>query len=177
MKYILFSTIILIVLFTTTIKGQVPTVGTSIQGDFNGDEQKEYAFAVKTFQGQGNPLDGGTADEFSVNFSSDKLKSFTVGCCSIKLINEGDLNGNGKDEITVYQAPMNGNTYSMTTYSNKNGKWEVIINTFLIPTGGNMLSDEELQKRIFKENGSVYFYDVDLSSKNFNLVKKKVTLK
>lgn len=162
---------------TTSVNGQTPTVGTSVQGDFNGDGQKEFAFAVKTKTGKGNPVDGGTPDEYSVNFSTEKLKSIPAGCCDITLINEGDLNNDGRDEISFYQAPMNGNTYYMKTYSFLNGAWKEIIETFSVPTGGNYLSDEDIQKRIFKENGSVYIYDVDVNDENFKLVKKKTTLK
>ena len=166
-------TLVLVVIFATLLVGQSPTVGTSVQGDFDGDGIKEFAFAVKIKEGKGNPVDGGTADEYSINFSTTKLKSIKVGCCNTRLINEADLNGDGRDEITVYQAPMNGNTYSMTTYTFANGAWKVLIETFLIPTGGDYLSDEDLQKRIFKEDGYVYYYDVDVNDENFKLIKTK----
>lgn len=164
-------------LLTTLVQGQIPTVGTAVQGDFNGDGKKEYAFAVQTKQSEGNPMDGGIPGEYAVNFSTDKLKSIIIGCCEATIINEGDLNGDGRDEISVFQAPMNGNTFSMTTYSYVNGAWKITIETFLIPTAGDYLSDESLQKRIFKENNSVYFYDVDVNDENFRLVKKKARLK
>ena len=44
-------------------------------------------------------------------------------------------------------------------------------------TGGDYYDDEKLQKRIFKENGVVYFYDVDVNDEHMKLIKKKVTLK
>ena len=166
-----------IAFLTTFSMGQTPTVGTSVQADFDGDGKKEFAFAVKTKEGEGNPIDGGTADEYSVNFSTDKLKPILVGCCDTRLINEGDLNGDGRDEISVYQAPMNGNTYSIRTYSFVNGTWKVLIETFLIPTGGDFISDEDLQKKIFKEKGFVYYYDVDVNDENFKIIKTKATLK
>ncbi len=159
---------------TLQAQGQVPSVGTSVQGDFNGDGQKEFAFSVQTKIGEGNPMEDGTADEFAVNFSTDKFKSIDVGCCDIRLINEGDLNADGNDEITVFQAPMNGCTYSMTTYSFVNNTWKTLIESLLIPTGCDYLSDEEIQKRIFIENGKVYYYDVDSNDENFKLVKKSV---
>ena len=41
-------------------KGQVPTVGISIQGDFVGDGKKDVAFVVRTKEQVGNPADGGS---------------------------------------------------------------------------------------------------------------------
>lgn len=170
-------TSVLMVMLTVFAQGQVPSVGTSVQGDFNGDRQKEFAFSVQTTKGEGNPIDDGTPDEYSVYFSTDMIKSLAVGCCDIRLINEGDLNADGRDEISIYQAPMNSYTYSMTTYSFINNAWKVVIETFLISTAGDYINDEDLQKRIFKENGSVYFYDTDDNDENFKLVKTKITLK
>ncbi len=155
--------------------GQTPTVGTSVQGDFDGDGIKEFAFVVQTKEGHGNPVEDGTPAEFSINFSNAKFKAIDVGCCSARLINEGDLNGDGKEELSVYQAPMNGITYSMSTFTLVNSSWTVAIETFLIPSP-EYLSDEELQKRIFKENGAVYFFDIDVNDENFKLVKQKVVL-
>jgi len=158
-------------------QGQTPTVGTSVQCDFDGDGKKEFATAVKTKQGEGNPVDGGTADEYSITFSNDKFKPIAIGCCDARIINEGDLNEDGKDDISIYQAPMNGTVYSITTYSFINGAWKVIIETFLVMTGGDYYDDAKLQKQIFKENGVVYRFDVDVNDKNMKLVKKKVILK
>jgi hypothetical protein len=68
---------------------------------------------------------------------------------------------------------MNGNTYSITTYSFVNNSWKVTIGTILIPTGGNELSDEDLQQRIFKQKDAVYIYTIDVNDEDLKLVKKK----
>lgn len=176
-RIIKYLTVTVITIVTSVYTfGQISAVGTAIQGDFNGDGQNEFAFSVKTHVGEGNPMEDGTTDEFAVYFSTDKLKSIAVGCCDIQLINEGDLNGDGKDEISVFQAPINGCSYSMTTYSYTNNAWNTFIETFLIPTGCDGLNDKELQKRVFSENGNVYFYDVDYNDENFTLIKKKVKI-
>ncbi len=70
---------------------------------------------------------------------------------------------------------MNGCTYSMTTYSLINGIWIQIVKTFLIPTGCDNISDVDLQKRIFKEENTIYFLETDLNDENWKLFKKKVT--
>ncbi|MDI3321422.1 hypothetical protein [Pinibacter soli] len=99
----------------TTIS-DLPTIGEKIQGDFNGDRHMDTATATKIKEGKGNPVEDGTADEYAIQFSETSLKSIDAGCCSICLINEGDLNNDGTDEISIFQAPMNGCTCSMTSH-------------------------------------------------------------
>jgi hypothetical protein len=93
------------------------------------------------------------------------------------LFNEGDLNGDGTDELSVFQDPMNGNTYMLTTFSLVGKEqWQKIIEPLLIPTE-NYLSDEALQKRIFLEKDTLYFLEVDVNDENFGLIKQKAVLK
>ena len=152
----------------------LPLIGEKIQGDFNGDGIKETAKVVKTKNRIGNPIEDGIAEEYEIQFSDPNLKSIKVGCCEVRLINEGDLNNDKTDEISIFQAPMNGCTYSMTTYSFVKGDWIQLVKTFLISTACEDLSDKELQERIFKENNSIYFLDVDPNDKTFKLVKRKL---
>jgi hypothetical protein len=69
-----------------TETSNLPTTGEKIQGDFNGDGQTEFATATKIKEGQGNPVEDGTPDEYEIQFSSDNLKSIKAGCCDIRLI-------------------------------------------------------------------------------------------
>lgn len=155
---------------------QIPTVGTTVQGDFNGDGKKEFAFPVQTIVGQGNPMEDGTSDEYEIQFTELQLKTIVTGCCTMQFINEGDLNEDGGDELSVYQAPMNGNTFSMTTYTYSKGSWKELIKTFLIPTGGDYLDNQQIQDIIWKENGVVYYNEVDPNDENFRLIQKKAIL-
>jgi hypothetical protein len=164
-------------LFTSISFAQAPTVGSSIQADFDGDGIKEFAFAVQTKTGKGNPIDGGSAGEFAIGFSDAKFKSINVGCCNFTLINEGDLNNDGKPDITIFQSPMNGNIYSLTTYSYFNGAWKIILNEMFSYPEHHDLSDDDLQKLIVKEGGIVYMLNVDPNDEDMKLVKMKVKLK
>lgn len=155
----------------------LPIIGEKIQGDFNGDRKIDTATAIKIKEGQGNPIEDGTPDEYQIQFSGNGFKPINAGCCDIRLINEHDLNNDGADEISIFQAPMNGCTYSMTTYSFVNGSWKQIVKPFSIPTGCDDISDDDLQKRIFKENKTIYYFHVDPNDGNGKLVKKKVTAK
>ncbi|OXA77524.1 hypothetical protein SAMN05444397_102601 [Flavobacterium aquidurense] len=151
-------------------------IGTKIDGDFDGDGKDEFAIINQTKQGEGNPVENGTPDEYTIFFSNKTLKPIIIGCCAAQLINEGDLNQDGKEDFSVYQAPMNGTVYEMKTYSLQNSNWKQIIETFLIPTAHKELNNEELQKRVFLENNTMYILKEDPNDENYKLIKKKIKL-
>ena len=149
---------------------------TKLSGDFNGDGKVEFAYVIRTKEGHGNPIEDGVPDEYAIQFSDSGMAAINIGCCEARLINESDLNHDDADELSVFQAPMNGNTYQMATYTLKGNNWKELADPFLIPTGGDEVEDKELQERIFIENDSLYRYDVDVNE-DFKLVKKKVVVK
>lgn len=155
----------------------LPIIGEKIQGDFNGDKKIDTAAVIKIKEGQGNPMEDGTPDEYQIQFPGNDFKPINAGCCDIRLVNEHDLNNDGTDEISIFQAPMNGCIYSMATYSFIHGSWKQIVKPFSIPTGCDEMSDVDLQKRIFKENKTIYYFYVDPNDENGKLVKKKVAAK
>ncbi len=145
-------------------------VGVVVYGDYNGDGIQDTAKLVQTQKGSGNPVEDGTPDAYEVQFSGNILPAIPIGCCEAVLIHEGPLTGSG-DALSVYQAPMNGCTYTFTTYDFSGNKPRKIIGPFLIPTGCEPLSDEALQERVFKEGDAVYYYETDPNSKTGELVK------
>ena len=152
-------------------------IGEKIEGDFDGDGKNEFAFVTKTKEGEGNPIEDGTPDEYTISFSNSVLKPIIIGCCEAQLINEGDLNQDGKDDFSIFQAPMNGCTYSMTTYSLQNSNWKQIIESFLISTGCDGFTAENLQNTIFIENKTVYKMERDPNDESLKLTRKKIELK
>jgi hypothetical protein len=157
-----------------SIANKLETVGEKIQGDFNGDKEPEWAIVIKVAESQGNQVEEGTSAMYQLQFSNTNLPPINIGCCDVRLINEGDLNNNGTDEVSLFQAPVNGCVYSMTTYSFKSGNWLQIVQPFLIPAGCDGTSNEDLQKRIFTEDNNIYYLDADLNDENGRLIKKKV---
>ncbi len=128
-------------------------IGSTIGGDFNGDGKPENARII-------NIYDDETARYYEVRFSGGIIEPLDIGCCNVKLVNEGDLNGNGTDEISVYKAPFNGCDYTMETYTLENGFWVMYVPTFIIPEGCKKLSNSQLSSRIYKSNGSIYYLDI-----------------
>lgn len=154
-----------------------PADSNIITGDFNGDGQTESAFVVRTKQGYGNPAEDGVPDEYALRFSDTSLPQLNIGCCEARLINEGDLNSDSTEEISVFQAPTNGNTYFMTTWTFTEHRWQKFSEPFIVPTAGEPVSDKDLQNKVFLENHIVYFWDIDPNDDNFKPVKKKAILR
>jgi hypothetical protein len=151
-------------------------VGDSIQGDWIGNKKGVSGKLIRSKEGVGNPVDGGTQDEWTIVFSSNEMKPFPIGCCDAVLINEGDLNSDGADELSIYQAPLNGCAHRFTTYTFRNGYWKVIIEPFLIPGGCDGWNADELQERVVKEGGGVYLYLEDPNDKLLRKIKKRILL-
>lgn len=168
----IYTALVLLLSFPTF--SQTPTIGTSVQGDFDGDGKKEFAFSVQTKEAVGNPMEDGTSAEFAVNFSTDKIISLDADCCRIILVNEGDLNNDGNDELSIYQEPINGNVYSMETFTFKKGKWITIVPYFLIPPRIDYLTDDDIKNLVFNENGSIHYLDTDMSTEDMKQFKVKV---
>jgi hypothetical protein len=148
-----------------------------ISGDFNGDGKKEIATSTLVKKGVGSPMDGGTVDEYEIQFSDKTIPPITKVSMGreVAIINEGDLNNDSRDDISTYTHPLNGFHDIMRTYSLLNNKWIEIVPEFSILTGEDYLNYEELQKMVFKEGDSIYYYDEDLNSDSGKLIKKKIT--
>ncbi len=142
-------------------------VGKRIDGDFDGDKIIESAFCNKIKDESGNPMEDGESAEYEVKFSSDKLKSLNVGCCEFILVNEGDLNGDGKDEFSIFQNNMNGCAIEVRVLTYSKNKWKDLIEPFLISLGcGVKITNSEYQKWIVSENKTIYYLEPDINDEN-----------
>jgi hypothetical protein len=153
----------------------LPTENT-ILWDFNGDKKEDNDYTLEMVKGEGNPVEDGTPDSYNIIFTDAAIPDLEIGCCQPILVGEGDLNGDGSAELTVVQAPMNGCTYDLTTWSLQNGKWQQVFGPEMIPTGCDELSADDLQNLIVKEKGKVYFYKTDVNDEDFKKVKTEIAL-
>ncbi|MGN6531072.1 MAG: hypothetical protein ACTHK0_04900 [Ginsengibacter sp.] len=166
MRYFFF--IVVTLFFTTFCFSQKQlAVGQKITGDFNGDGKTEDAFLKRT-----NPKS--KINRWILSFSDKSIAAIPLGCCDVILINEGDLNGDKASEISVFQAPENSCVYTWTTYSLKTSRWTKFIEPFLIATDCENFKQADLQRRVFKENGKVYYWDVDPNDEESEPIKKQV---
>ncbi|MFP9112369.1 hypothetical protein ACLI1A_00375 [Flavobacterium sp. RHBU_3] len=140
----------------------------SVTGNFTGKELT----AMGTLIHEGTDGDEDPS-EYSITFNDPAITSLPGGCCGMILVNEGDLDGDGLDELGVAQAPLHGCVYDYMAYTYKNGKWKRYVDMFLIPTACEGISREDVQKLVFKEGNTVYFMQADLNDENFKKVKTK----
>lgn len=143
-----------------------------VTGNFTGKETTAIAKLVR--EREGNPAEDGTAAAYSITFSDPNIAAIPAGCCEMILVNEGDLNGDGLDELGVAQSPMNGCVFNYRVYTFKNGKWTPLIEPFLIPTGCDGVSRTEMEKMVFKEGNAVYFMQTDMNDEDMKKVKTRV---
>lgn len=144
-----------------------------VEGDFNGDGNWDSAYGVlyrKAMEKEGQ-------DEYVIRFSNPDIKPLVTGFGEIRLINEGDLNNDGRDDISVYQAPLHGCTYVMSSWAFTKSGWKQVTDPWLVYNGCNYLSDEDLQNRIVLEDGIVYYYQEDPNDEHLTLVKKEMVIK
>ncbi|SFD21000.1 hypothetical protein SAMN05518672_1011059 [Chitinophaga sp. CF118] len=137
-----------------------------VEGDFNGDHIVDVAYAVLYRE-----------KRYVVRFSSDSIRSLPLSEGRIRLVNEEDLNNDGRDDLSIFQESAKGGAYKVSTWSYMNGKWKRITRTWVLPYFCDYISDKELKDRIVIEDGTVYYYDTDMKDENFSLVKKEMLLR
>ena len=161
MKRIIFTAILILFIF---IKGNAQAtknkVGDKIYGDFNGDGRFEYAFRVLTKKGNGNPNEDGTSDIYEIHFSDKNIKPIKDDFNWFWLINEGDLNNDGSDEISAREDPTNGCIGIVKTFTIKNGKDYYLFEPFSFYSGtcDNKMSINP-QDLVENDNGIVYYFE------------------
>ncbi|MDM1391561.1 hypothetical protein HX052_16620 [Myroides marinus] len=136
------------------------TIGSKIYGDFNGDGKYEYAFRILVKKGYGNPVEDGMPDEYEIKFSDTSIKSLNVNCCWFTLVNEGDLNNDGVDNITIVQDPENGCMGLVSTYTFKDNVGHKLFDPFFvfICDGIDVSTVESL---VTKEDNVIYILKID----------------
>lgn len=151
----------------TSINGNI---GERIYGDFNGDGQYEYAYRKLVKEGYGNPAEDGVPDKYEIQFSDSTIHPIPVGCCGFTLMNKGDLDNDGADEIIIVQDSYNGCHALVQPYTIKNNRGSYLFEPFFLFICDGV-SDEDMLGLIVKENYTVYYYVVDVNEQK--RVKKK----
>lgn len=145
------------------------SVGDSIIGDFDGDGRSETATLQIDKEGKFEE----SAWTLAVHFSNKSIPPIIFECDReySTLINEGKLGKGGEDKISIYSPPLGGCTFNMTTYMFDGKKWQIVVQPFLVSTACDEMSEEDLQKIVFDENGAIYYYQTD--SETMKLIRIK----
>ncbi len=148
-----------------------------VTGKFNSKDKVDTAYIIKTKAGYGNPVEDGVPDEYALRFTGNAT-AVKIGFCDARILNEGDLNGDGFEELSIFQYPENGTVCKFETFFNKEGLWTPIFDSRLIPTGGDPVPDADLQDKVMRGDGNVYYYETKDTTWNgvdtFMEVKVKV---
>ena len=106
----------------------------TISGDFNGDGIKECAELYYSFSGDGgvddDPVYSGCYDDYDIYFSDNSIAPLTrdiLQWSASNMTNEGDLDGDGADELGVW---IRGGYSSWGTYvifAYKDSRWRDLI--------------------------------------------------
>jgi hypothetical protein len=154
-----------------------------VQGYFDEDTSCDKGYGVffgriHSDGGSGDNVEAATEKQYIVRFQDNRLRPMPVMTGRhIRLVNEGDLNADGQDEISIFVLSMHSCMYTASTWSYVAGRWTRITDYWSIPTVCDYLSDEDLQNRIVMEDGMLYYYETDVSDKDLPLVKKELLLK
>lgn len=139
----------------------------SVTGNFTG--KKLTAIATLIHEG----TDSEDPSQYSITFNDPNIAAVPGVCCGVLLINEGDLNGDGNDELGVANAPLHGCTYNYQVYTYKNGKWLPYVEMFLFPTLCEGTDRDKVQQLVFKEGNTVYYLNTDFNDEDFKKTKTK----
>lgn len=155
-------------LFSTVCFSQT---GQTVTGDFNGDGKTDTAFVKTTYNAHKKTTD------HTLRFSNKSIPAVQLGCCDVILISEGDLDNDKATDISVFQAPENGCLWLWTTYSLRNNRWKPLIDPFVVPTYCEEIPAADLDKKVFRENGTIYYWDVDLNDETGKPIKRPAILR
>lgn len=153
-----------------------------VEGYFNADTSRDIGYGVffgriENENRSGDDTERVAETQYVVRFQDNRIKPMPVVTGRhIRLVNEGDLNTDGQDEISIFVQSMRSCMYTASTWSYQAGRWIRITDYWTIPTVCDYLSDEDLQDRIVVEDGELYYYETDVSDKDLPLVKKELTL-
>lgn len=139
----------------------------SVTGNFTG----RNVTAIATLIHEGT--DSEDPAQYSITFNDPAIAAVPGVCCGVLLVNEGDLNGDGKDELGVANAPLHGCTYDYQVYTYKNGKWLRYIESFLIPNACDGIDRDKVQELVFKEGNTVYYMKTNVNDEDFKKIKTK----
>jgi len=150
-------------------KGYTTNAVVATVADLNGDGKIETASAgpIRQFY-RGRNKDG---VGWMIRFEDSTVSELPLGCCLTYMINEGDLNKNGTDELSIYAKPADENdcNYYFSTYTFTKTGWKKIIDPFVIANGCMGMDKQVMLSRVTLENGNVY-YSMDTLGKT---VKRK----
>ena len=154
-------------------------IGLQIEGQFDTQGEAKVVKIAQTKFGNGR-IEDGKPNEYIISFNNGEIKPIEMICaCSNPiLINEGDLNNDGIDEISVASISKIDSIIVLETYSVANKRFKLL----LLSTIGvkKEVEQSKLQSFIVKEGDNIiqnsYFDGISVNKKGEtnNKIQKKV---
>lgn len=136
-------------------------VGMEIKGDFNGDKKTELATCgpIRQFYRDRNKDGVG----WMVRFDDKTVPELTLGCCMSYMVNEGDLNGDGADELSICanSGKEEDCNYYISTYTLSKQGWKKIIGPFVLAKGCEGFDHDILLSKVSRDEKGGVYYQVD----------------
>lgn len=136
-------------------------------GDFNGDRRRDTAYAFMS----GTPTINSPYEVWNVRFTSGSLPDLKPIDGRTRIINEGDLDYNGTDELSLFSESIHDCSLSLTTFTIEKGKWVVFTGPRNLGMDCSPLTDEDLQKRLVLENDTLIFWRGERTNNVYRLDK------
>lgn len=138
------------------------TKPSTINGDFDGNKTKDKITIYESKPGTELPAQlGGESAKCDVKTTLINIQNIDLLKTCGKLINEGDLDGNGSEEFSLISWSPNGTQVSMDTYKIEKGKLVLICSPIFEPGIGTEVTNKMLNDRVYKKNGRIYYIDYD----------------
>lgn len=139
--------------------------GEKINGDFDGDgeiEEIKIHLVKKGYNQEAFQTDEDYEfDQNEILISTNKINVKGLKFeANPKLINEGDLNENGGDELSIVSYSPNGTQVSLTLYTFNRNRWIEILNLDR-PGEGSDLTLQDFQNMVYRKNNKIYYINKD----------------
>lgn len=125
----------------------------AIQGDFDGDSYSEYLY-----------LEQPSPDKIEAEICTTVLKSnaaltdMVFNSCRSSILNIGDVDDDGTDEIQLVTTGTNGTWLSVGLLAYVNGKWKHCIDPFMINNAAHSM--KQYIEKIGQGKVKIYYHDV-----------------
>ena len=148
---------------------------TSISGHFTAGRPTDTISVLLTKEDDTSTEDHD--ETYCLQMTTGNASTFDLDCCLPSLINEGDLDGDGLDEFSVFQEPNHGCTQNISTFTFKKGSFKRLFEPFLYSTGCNEFTDEQKQQLVRVADHVVYYGQADADDTGaIKLVWKKAVI-
>jgi len=125
----------------------------AIQGDFDGDSYREYVYLEQ-------PSPDKVAAEIctTVLKSNGSLTDLVFNSCSSSILNIGDVDDDGTDEIQLVTSGTNGTWLSVGLLAYVDGKWKHCIAPFMINNTAHSM--KQYIEKLGQGKVKIYYHDV-----------------